>query len=58
VSEQLVHDEQGWWRKTSFTYPEGIRWLAETCPNVPGASALGFIAQVRLEITITPWNRA
>jgi hypothetical protein len=38
ASEQLAHDEQGTGIKTSFAYPEGIRWLAETCPNVPRAS--------------------
>jgi hypothetical protein len=31
VPEQLAYDEQRARRKTSFTYPEGIRWLAETC---------------------------
>jgi hypothetical protein len=33
VPEQLVYDEQRATRgrKTSFTYLEGIRWLAETC---------------------------
>jgi len=58
VSEQLVHDEQGYPEEDEF-HPSGGDPLARRdLPERARGSALGFIAQVRLEITITPGNRA